>query len=814
MRILLILLLLLLPASAQTAEQLLREGNFPAAASQATPGTRTWALAQLGLGRTGVALATAEKLLEKPGNEALALEMLAVTAAYLDARPRRVDAHLARLDKLLEGQSGPYADYARFLTLSYRFDLDLNRNPQMPTSEIVRRHQEAWSLIDGLGPDERFTSELFWLTDVYNHAWLAVVLQTKREEASQVIGAARMLDDALRVKTAPLPTIGMMLTVAGLAGSQEWRQTAAERLAKWPDATGYVSGLRAELATQEGKGVEATSYALASGNLETLLSITLARVDNEPSQARQILAQAMQAPGFLSTRRNQIWAYYYLARMESGPAAISAYTKSIEALEGYIAEMGGGSIDQIRAEFAPIYEGLAREQLIAGQNGAGFETLGRWDQVQSSQGFSLDDLKQREPELVTRAQAQKDEVSNQESQLMALQISNAPAGEVQRASRLLAQTRESYYHTMMELEKRDPVFRKLDIKPVNFSKLQRAIPKNTLVLQMFPADDMLYLIEATTENLVVREVAVKREELDALVRAVRAQIAQFSRDPGPFDWSTGQALGSPLEKLYGLLIAPAQPEMADKEVVALIPYGSLLYLPFQALRSPDGQFLIQQKQLVVLCKATDLDQVYGPPSSTSGTLVAFGNPDLTLPGASQEVTALKRLFPDATVFLEGQATTDKMAQVQAPRVSFLHLATHGHLNPQDSRASYLTMAGGKLSVPDIAGRNLDNPATGDDLCLVTLSACQTALAGREATGSDLRTLADAFSLAGCRSMVASLWRVSDESTRDLMVAFYGELKAGKPKALAMQQAEVKLLQDARYTHPFYWAPFILIGDWR
>lgn len=437
----------------------------------------------------------------------------------------------------------------------------------------------------------------------------------------------------------------------------------------------------------------------------------------------------------------------------------------------------------------------------------------------------MDDLrgqvKKEDQQLVTRAEQGKAEIQVREKNLANLRATRASTEQIQHASQLLAQSRESYYKTVTDLESKYPAFEKLDIKPINFSKLQRAIPPNTLVVLLFPTDDQLYLMEATSDNLLVRQVAVKKSDLEEMARDFRVQMAAFARGPHPFSWKSPEAapLKSNLSQLYNTVIKPIEPDMANKQAVAFVPYGNLVYLPFQAFltENPDGgvTFLVEKKQLVVLSKAADLDQIYGPPSDKTGNLVAFGNPDGSLAGATQEVQALGTIFPGSQVYVEAQATSDKVQAVQAPKVSYLHLATHGNLNASDPRESYLTMAkGGKLSIRDITGFHLDTPA--GDLNLVTLSACQTNLGDRGGAGdgSDVRSLADAFSFAGCRSMVASLWKVEDNATRDLMVELYKNLKAGKTKAEALQSAQVTLLKQDKYAHPFFWAPFILIGDWR
>ena len=97
--------------------------------------------------------------------------------------------------------------------------------------------------------------------------------------------------------------------------------------------------------------------------------------------------------------------------------------------------------------------------------------------------------------------------------------------------------------------------------------------------------------------------------------------------------------------------------------------------------------------------------------------------------------------------------------------------------------------------------------------LVTLSACETAL-GKNADGREITSLAKSFSDAGAKAVIASLWSVADQSTSELMTDFYRELAGGKSKGEALQSAEIQVLKNPKYAHPFYWAPFILMGDWR
>jgi CHAT domain-containing protein len=95
--------------------------------------------------------------------------------------------------------------------------------------------------------------------------------------------------------------------------------------------------------------------------------------------------------------------------------------------------------------------------------------------------------------------------------------------------------------------------------------------------------------------------------------------------------------------------------------------------------------------------------------------------------------------------------------------------------------------------------------------LAVMSACQTGL-GRNVSGEGLLGMSWSWFAAGVPSTVASQWSVGDASTAKLMKAFYARLKAGDSKAEALQQAELTLLKDPSTRHPFYWAPFVLVGD--
>ena len=144
---------------------------------------------------------------------------------------------------------------------------------------------------------------------------------------------------------------------------------------------------------------------------------------------------------------------------------------------------------------------------------------------------------------------------------------------------------------------------------------------------------------------------------------------------------------------------------------------------------------------------------------------------------------------------------------------YVHFATHGMINSRDPKESYLLLAGapGRLSVRDLVENTFK--LSFDGTRLVTLSACNTNIGGFD-PGAAYGSLSRAFSNAGAPTVIASLWSVDDNSTRDTMTVFYRELAAGTPKAEALRRAQISVMHDPRYAHPFYWAPFVMLGDWR
>ncbi len=273
-------------------------------------------------------------------------------------------------------------------------------------------------------------------------------------------------------------------------------------------------------------------------------------------------------------------------------------------------------------------------------------------------------------------------------------------------------------------------------------------------------------------------------------------------------------------ELYDILIRPIEDKIKalSPKQLSIIATGKLRHFPFETLYdSKTNQFLIQKYPVNYLTRISNNSLkspgVQNAVPRKAQAVLAFGNPvprdPQNLPSAEVEVRKIKEIFPESEVYIHNKATLEKFRS-QALRFSFLHLATHGCFKIEDCKEvdllnNRLLFADKPLDIADAALLGLQGTQ------LITLSACQTAVE-TNLNGEGIAGIAYIFERAGAKAVMASLWKVEDEATQELMVDFYQNLKQGMTKGEALQKAKLKLIKDDR--HPFYWSPFVLIGDAR
>jgi CHAT domain-containing protein len=420
---------------------------------------------------------------------------------------------------------------------------------------------------------------------------------------------------------------------------------------------------------------------------------------------------------------------------------------------------------------------------------------------------------------------------------LARPVANRDEAKIAAARARLAGAQNKYLEAVEKVKRANPSYASLvAVNPTDLIGVRKQLPEKTLLLEYFPTDDELYIFVVTRESgPAIRTVAIKRADLANLVMQYREALSSASeqsvlersargalwQDDGKQDFKNDIApIKDATIRLYETLIAPVQSEVDQAETIVIVPAAELYYLPIHALgrAKPDGSlsFLIEEKRFAYLASADLLNAVSGVSSRTDTSptqpLLALGNPDGSLPAAGEEVSALGRIFARANVITGKDATVSRVAQ-SSGGTTYVHFATHGIINSLDPKESYLVLAGdpGRLSVKDIVEDNYKLSFSGTRL--VTLSACDTNIGGYDPSAV-YSSLSRAFMKAGAPTVIASLWSVNDESTKETMTAFYTEMAAGQSKAESLRRAQLAVMHNPRFAHPYYWAPFVMLGDWR
>lgn len=334
---------------------------------------------------------------------------------------------------------------------------------------------------------------------------------------------------------------------------------------------------------------------------------------------------------------------------------------------------------------------------------------------------------------------------------------------------------------------------------------QPYLPDDTILLEYFVARGQLIVFLVTSSNieavpLGIMVPAVQQNlqllwlNLRSVPRSSTRQLAHLTRN--------AQTV---LQQLYNQLLKPVADKVAAYGKWIVVPHGPLHYLPFHALH--DGQRYMVETTEISTLPGSSMLRFCQSSAKGNGPLVAVGHSNNgRLPHTVTEAQEIAAQW-GGKAFLEEEAALSQIEPLLADS-RILHLATHGDFRADNPLFSGLALADGWLTTIDIF--NLKLKAS-----LVTLSACQT---GRSVIGGgdELLGLMRAFLGAGAASLIASFWAVEDQTTARLMQRFYQMLADGQTKAAALRQAQLHFLQAPElattYNHPYFWAPFFLVGD--
>lgn len=466
--------------------------------------------------------------------------------------------------------------------------------------------------------------------------------------------------------------------------------------------------------------------------------------------------------------------------------------------------------------------------------------------------------------IAVELERQKLEIGERIVHLQALLSSESlslPDDEAQRLERNLARAEEEEKDLDAAIQRNQPSTARGQPRSLSLPEIQELLDKHTALLEYFLGEDGSYLFVITRQGLSAHPLPPRRD-LASLVDRVNSGVSKYSR-------LRVQRLAQDAYGLYRALILPAAAEIRGKSHLILAPDEFLHSLSFEVLltrsvpgagaRTRDLPFLIRERSVSYVPSASVMAQLSAERLRSDATpglgklFVGFGDPGeapvrnrnagsapgangtcaplddprarlrrarsadgdrpQALPGARDEVCRIASLFPaEQAVVFTGAAATEENVKT-SPLVASarnLHFAAHGFLDESHPDRSGLQLAHGSASTEDglLRVREISNLDLHADL--VVLSACQSGM-GRVISGEGLIGMTRAFLYAGAGSIVVSLWKVDDESTSDLMVSFYRHLRDGGDKSEALRRAKLELIDRSPYSHPYFWAAFILVG---
>jgi len=366
----------------------------------------------------------------------------------------------------------------------------------------------------------------------------------------------------------------------------------------------------------------------------------------------------------------------------------------------------------------------------------------------------------------------------------------------------------------------------------NLKSLDQAALLYPLVLE-----DRLEIILVTPDELVSKTIVVSEQTLNQEISQFRSDLVNVSSDP---------AISG--NKLYRRLLEPLESELAEEGIKTLLyaADSQLRYVPLSALHT-GSQWVAQQYSVNQITAASLTDFSEADSKNLSVLAGAFSEGEYSfdidgsrfnffgLPYAGKEVESIDEDVNNSDAYFNQQFNPTNILPKMA-NYGVVHFATHAAFLPGSPNNSFILFGNGdRVSLRDIAGWELSN------VDLVVLSACQTAVSEDFGSGDEILGFGYQMQRTGARAAIASLWQVDDGGTQVLMNAFYLALENGFSKTEALQRAQQALINDdltfvggtgttratigisggnsqnpdalrGRSDHPYYWAPFILIGN--
>jgi len=360
-----------------------------------------------------------------------------------------------------------------------------------------------------------------------------------------------------------------------------------------------------------------------------------------------------------------------------------------------------------------------------------------------------------------------------------------------------------------------------------------------VIAQYFTTSDAVEIILTTPNSVINARSVIKAAKLNQLIRDFRATLSNPAQNPTPL-----------AQQLYAVLIAPISGALdkSGAKTLMLLLHDTLRYIPFAALNN--GKSYLIENMAVVNVNEAALDKLATPPKTDAWTVWGLGVTKAgkdypALPYAGEELNNIKvALGGKSSIKLDKDFTESKLQQGLGGYYPVIHIASHFEFTPGSIDKSVLLFGDGSL----LSLKQIETKLNFTGVELLTLSACETAVGddALAADGDEVAGLGATAQRKGAMAVIATLWPVADQSTATFMNTLYRAHQVDHlDKAASLRQAQLALLHgsanagstpgdDRRglarvvanssggsvggeshppYAHPFFWAPFILMGNW-
>jgi hypothetical protein len=558
--------------------------------------------------------------------------------------------------------------------------------------------------------------------------------------------------------------------------------------------------------------------ALRLGHHEpALASIHAARDIGEQISADGVLYQAYTAEGIL-------------LEADSPDEARAAFARAVEHLERLRA---GARADDLKlavvGQGVNLYERIAR-LLLGAVDAQGVEQRWReafrWLERGKSRGLLEDALSGpvRSTNVTPRVQRARERVADLRGRLnAAYRIRFSVDAEPVRGAAALADDLEALErdlsHATRELQILLRGDRAVDVSAlIDVERVQSALDPGTCLLEYVILDDEIACFVVRHDGFEVRRSIASRQAVEKAASWLWFHIRKGTYGPEFLrsnHATLARSVNQAIQQLGSALLVPVQDLLDGASHVVVVPHSLLHGVPIHALTYRDGILLDAMTvsyapSAAVFAASADHGAEVPTNGETNGQTVGHGGqvnrplivaPDIPdLPWVADEARRIAALFPDA-VSLMGVDATLEAVRSEARACDALHLATHGVFRSDNPTYSALELVDGWLSVGELAELS-------GGRALICLSACHMGMSG-VGPGDELLGLTRAVLGSGAQALIASLWAANDDTAPAYMEALYAGLRAGKSRAESLRDAALQTRR--REAHPYFWAPFILVG---